>query len=72
MIYKCMNGLAPRYLCDLFHKRSELNNRVTRNNEAPTYSVMFNHNRTRKFSIQSCRVMEQSRQWLEKTSLSNI
>ena len=34
MIYKCMNGLAPRYLCDLFHKRSELNSRVTRNNEA--------------------------------------
>ena len=34
MIYKCMNGFAPRYLCDLFHKRSELNNRVTRNNEA--------------------------------------
>ena len=33
-IYKCMNGLAPRYLCDLFRKRSELNNRVTRNNEA--------------------------------------
>ena len=34
MIYKCMNGLAPRHLCDLFHKRSELNNRFARNNEA--------------------------------------
>ena len=34
MIYKCMNGPTPRYLCDLFHKRSELNNRFTRNNEA--------------------------------------
>ena len=43
MINKCMNGLAPRYLCDLSHKRSELNNRVTRNNEAlhidPLYST---------------------------------
>ena len=63
MIYKCMNGLAPRHLCDLFHKRSELNNRVTRNKEALcTYSLTFNHNRTKKFSIQSCRVMEQFRQ----------
>ena len=34
MTYKCMNGLAPKYLYDLFHKRSELNNRVTTNNEA--------------------------------------
>ena len=29
MIYKCINGLAPIYLCDLF-----LNNRATRNNGA--------------------------------------
>ena len=34
MIYKCINGLAPIYLCDLFLKRKELNNRATRNNEA--------------------------------------
>ena len=33
MTYKCVNGLAPKYLCE-FHKRSELNNDVTRNNEA--------------------------------------
>ena len=29
-----MNGLAPTYLGDLFRKRMELSNRVTRNNEA--------------------------------------
>ena len=34
MIYKCINSLAPTYLCDLFLKRKELNNRATRNNEA--------------------------------------
>ncbi|CAB4021410.1 Hypothetical predicted protein [Paramuricea clavata] len=34
MIYKCINSLAPKYLCDLFLKRQELNNRATRNNEA--------------------------------------
>ena len=34
MIYKCMNSLAPRYLSDLFCKRMERSNRVTRNNEA--------------------------------------
>jgi hypothetical protein len=27
-------SLAPTYLCDLFLKRKELNNRATRNNEA--------------------------------------
>ena len=30
MIYKCISGLAP-----IFLKRKELNNRATRNNEAP-------------------------------------
>ncbi|CAB4017860.1 Hypothetical predicted protein [Paramuricea clavata] len=34
MIYKCINSLTPTYLCDLFLKRKELNNRATRNNEA--------------------------------------
>ena len=34
MIYKCINSLAPTYLCALFLKRKELNNRATRNNEA--------------------------------------
>ena len=34
MIYKRINGLAPTYLCDLFLKRKELNNRATRNSEA--------------------------------------
>ena len=29
-----MNGLAPTYLCDLFHTRMEVNIRVTRNNQA--------------------------------------
>jgi hypothetical protein len=33
MCYKCMNGLAPPYLCELFNKRVELHHRVTRNRE---------------------------------------
>ena len=56
-----MNGLSPRYLCDLFHIRSELKIAL-QEIRSTTYSVMFNHNRTKKFSIQSCRFMEQSRQ----------
>jgi hypothetical protein len=53
MIYKCINSLAPTYLCDLFLKRKELNNRATRNNEAlhiPLFSTTT-ANRTKKFSI---------------------
>ena len=33
MSYKCMNGLAPPYLCELFNKRVQLHYRVTRNKE---------------------------------------
>ena len=32
MAYKCLNKLAPPYLCDKFVKRSELHSRQTRNN----------------------------------------
>ena len=32
MAYKCLNKLAPPYLCDKFVKRSELYSRQTRNN----------------------------------------
>ena len=45
MTCKCMNSLAAKYLCDLFHKRIELNNHVTRNNKA----LIINHNKTKSF-----------------------
>jgi hypothetical protein len=32
MAHKCLNKLAPPYLCDKFVKRSELHSRQTRNN----------------------------------------
>ena len=32
--YKCMNGLAPSYLCALFNKRAQLHDCVTRNKES--------------------------------------
>ena len=31
MTFKCMNNLAPKYLCDMFEKRSCIHNRSTRN-----------------------------------------
>lgn len=31
--YKCVNNLAPEYLCAKFKKRSSVHNRITRNNE---------------------------------------
>ena len=33
MSYKCMNGLAPPYLCELFNKRAQIHDRVTRHRE---------------------------------------
>ena len=30
MTFKCMNNLAPKYLCDMFEKRSCIHNRSTR------------------------------------------
>ena len=33
MSYKCMNGLAPPYLCELFNKRAQIHDRVTGNIE---------------------------------------
>jgi hypothetical protein len=29
--FKCMNNLAPKYLCDMFEERSSIHNRFTRN-----------------------------------------
>ena len=34
MSCKCMNGLAPPYLCALFNKRAQLHDCVTRNKES--------------------------------------
>ena len=34
MSYKCMNGLAPPYLCSLFNKRAQLHDCVIRNKES--------------------------------------
>ena len=31
MTFKCMNNLAPKYLCDMFEERSCIHNRSTRN-----------------------------------------
>ena len=33
MSYKCMNGLAPPYPCELCNKRAQIHDRVTRNKE---------------------------------------
>ena len=33
LTFKCINGLAPSYLCDKFEKRNEIHDRDTRNNK---------------------------------------
>ena len=33
-MYKCMNGLSPGYLADMFYKRSQVHRYNTRNNES--------------------------------------
>ncbi len=33
LTFKCINGLAPSYLCDRFEKRNEIHDRDTRNNK---------------------------------------
>ena len=33
MVFKCLNGLAPPYLCQKFKTRSEVHNRKTRNRD---------------------------------------
>ena len=33
MVFKCLNGLAPPYLCQKFKTRSEVHNRNTRNRD---------------------------------------
>ena len=37
MVFKCLNGLAPPYLCQKFKTRSEVHNRNTRNRTAYIY-----------------------------------
>ena len=42
MTFKCMNGLAPSYLCDKFITRSEIHNANTRHNnklDIPIYKL---------------------------------
>ena len=40
LTYKCMNSLAPPYLCEKFTKRSSIHSRLTRNQE--TLQIPFN------------------------------
>ena len=53
MVYKCVNNLAPEYLCTKFKKRSFVHNRTNRNNNKLQIPLLKSSGGQRTFSYRA-------------------
>ena len=61
MAYKCVNNLAPNYLCDKFRKQSELHDHPMRYQDLLNTPSIYNCSRTDNVSIHRNKTLEQFR-----------
>ena len=72
MIYKCMNGLAPPYLADLFHKCKELNEYATRNSDSQNIPLFSTTTGQKIFRYRAAKLWNSLNEELKKLPLTTF